>query len=133
MKKTENTSMSQSLGFPVLLGLGVTLLLMAAGSLVVLSGKADTAQIPLLALLCLGLGSLCAAYIAARRAAKSRLLWGVTSGAALFVCMMVLSLMWMGQPASFFRITVNLAVSLAAACVGGMLGAGMKRKKRRKK
>ena len=58
---------------------------------------------------------------------------GVAAGAVLFAGMMVLSLMWVGQPVSLFRIAVNLAVSLAAACVGGMLGAGMKQKKHRKK
>lgn len=133
MKKTENTSPGQSLGFPVLLGLGVALLLMAAGSLAVLSGKADPARIPVLALLCLALGSLCAAMTAARRAPKSRLVWGVAAGVALFVCLMALSLVWLGQPASLFRMGTNFAVSLAAACVGGALGAGMKQKKRRKK
>lgn len=63
MKKTENLPAGQVLGFPVLLGLGVTLLLMAAGSLLVLSGKADAAQIPALALGCLAIGCVGASFL----------------------------------------------------------------------
>ena len=65
MKRTENLPAGQVLGVPVLVGLGVTLLLMAAGSLLVLSGNADTAQIPMLAFGCLGFGCLCASFLAA--------------------------------------------------------------------
>lgn len=133
MKKTENAPMGQALGIPVLFGLGVTLLLMAAGSLAVLSGKADAARVPMLALACMLAGHICAAFIAARRASKSRLFWGMAAGFALFCCMMVLSLMWVGHAVSLPRIAVNLAVSLIAACIGAMLGAGIKRKKRRKR
>ena len=132
MKKTENLPAGQVLGFPVLLGLGVTLLLMAAGSLLVLSGKADAAQIPALARGCLAIGCVGASFLAARRALRSRLVWGVAAGMADFACLLVLSLLWLGEPVSFPRFAVNLAASLAAAVLGGMLGAGMKRKKRKK-
>lgn len=132
MKKTENLPAGQVLGFPVLLGLGVTLLLMAAGSLLVLSGKADAAQIPALARGCLAVGCFGASFVAARRALRSRLIWGAAAGMIDFACLLVLGLVWLGEPVSLPRIAVNLAVSLAAAILGGMLGAGMKRKKRKK-
>lgn len=131
MKKTETAPMGQVLGFPVLLGLGVTLLLMAAGSLLILSGKAESGQIPMLALGCLGLGCLCASFLAARRAVRSRLVWGVAAGAILFGCLAALSLAWLGEPVRLTRVLTNLAVSMAAAFLGGMLGAGMKRKKKK--
>lgn len=132
MKKTENLPAGQVLGFPVLFGLGVTLLLMAVGSLLVLSGKADTAQIPMLALGCLAVGCFGASFLAARRAVRSRLVWGAAAGMIDFACLLALSLAWLGEPIRLPRLAVNLAVSLAAAILGGMLGAGMKRKKRKK-
>lgn len=131
MKKTENLPAGQVLGFPVLVGLGVTLLLMAAGSLLVLSGKADTAQIPMLAFGCLGLGCLCASFLAARRALRSRLIWGAAAGMLLFACLLILSLLWLGEPVDPVRVAIDLGISAAAAILGGMLGASMKRKKRK--
>ena len=132
MKKTENLSVGQALGFPVLLGLGVTLLLMAVGSLLVLSEKADAAQIPTLARGCLAAGCFGASFVAARRALRSRLIWGAAAGMIDFACLLALGLVWLGEPVSPPRIAINLAVGLAAAILGGMLGAGMKRKKRKK-
>ena len=131
MKKAETASSRPALGFPVLAGLGITLLLMAAGSLLVLGGKADPEQIPLLALICLAAGTACASFFAARRAVKSRLVWGLAAGLLLFVCLMALSLIWLGYTTSPIRIAANLLVSLIASCAGGMLGASLKKKKRK--
>ena len=131
MKRTENLPAGQVLGVPVLVGLGVTLLLMAAGSLLVLSGNADTAQIPILAFGCLGFGCLCASFLAARRALRSRLVWGIAAGLLLFACLLILSLLWLGEPVEPQRVAIDLGVSAAAAILGGMLGASMKRKKRK--
>ena len=133
MKKKETIPMGSALGFPVLTGLGVTLLLMAAGSLLVLSGRADAGQIPALALGCLVLGGLCAAFLAARRAVRRRLVWGAAAGMIHFACLLALSLLWLGEPVDGLRLAVNFGAGLAAALCGGMLGAGIKRKKRRKK
>lgn len=131
MKKTENLPAGQILGFPVLVGLGVTLLLMAAGSLLILSGRADAAQIPMLAFGFLGLGCLCASFLAARRAIRSRLIWGAAAGMILFACLLILSFLWLGEPVEPMRVAADLGISLTAAILGGMLGASMKRKKRK--
>lgn len=132
MKRTENTPIGQILGPPVLVGLGATLILMAVGSLAVLGGKAEAGQIPVLTLLCLAAGNVGASALAARRALRSRLLWGLAAGMLLFACLVVLSLVWLGQPVSLPRVGVNFAVSAVSALCGGMLGASMKRKKHRK-
>ncbi len=132
MKKTEHIPVGQTLGFPVLLGLVSTLALMAAGALLIMSGKAETVQIPMLTRICVAVGALLASALAARRASKSRLLWGLAAGGALFVCLVALSLVWLGQPVSLARVGVNFAVTAVASACGGMLGASMKRKKHRK-
>lgn len=129
MKKAETTPVAQILAIPVLLGFGATLLLMAAGSFLVLSGKAENQQIPVLARGCLGIGCLCASFLAARRAAGRRLLWGIAAGGLLFACLALLSLLWIGEPISLLRILGNFAISVITTLSGGMLGAGMKRKK----
>ena len=132
MKKTENVPAGRVLGLPVLTGLCGTLLLMALGALAILSGKADTGQIPVLTLVCLAAGCLCASAMAARRAAKSRLVWGLAAGLVLFACLVALSLVWIGQQVSLYRVGVNFAVTAVSSLCGGMLGASMKRKKHRK-
>ncbi|WP_122790431.1 TIGR04086 family membrane protein [Intestinibacillus sp. Marseille-P6563] len=132
MKKVENAPIGQILGFPVLFGLGATLILMAVGSFAVLSGKAEAGQVPMLTLVCLAIGDLCASMLAARRAARSRLLWGMAAGLVLFACLVVLSLVWLGQAISVPRVGINFAVTAVSSLCGGMLGASMKRKKHRK-
>jgi|MucameStandDraft_1065616.scaffolds.fasta_scaffold38866_2 putative membrane protein (TIGR04086 family) len=129
MKKAETVPVAQILAIPVLLGFGATLLLMALGSLLVLSGKAENQQIPVLARGCLGIGCLSASFLAARRAAGRRLLWGIAAGGLLFVCLALLSLLWIGEPINLLRILGNFAISVITTLSGGMLGAGMKRKK----
>ena len=131
MKKVENAPIGQILGFPVLFGLGATLILMAVGSFAVLSGKAEAGQVPMLTLVCLAIGNLCASMLAARRAARS-LLWGMAAGLLLFACLVVLSLVWLGQAISVPRVGINFAVTAVSSLCGGMLGASMKRKKHRK-
>ena len=129
MKK--NDDIPQVLGLPLLCGLSGTLLLMAACSVLVLRGTIGTGQIPAFALGCLAAGSLCAAVLAARRALRQRLLWGLAAGLCLFVCLVMLSLLWLGQPVSLPRVGIAFAVCALSALTGGMLGAGMKRKKRK--
>ena len=86
----------------------------------------------MLTLVCLAIGDLCAAMLAARRAARSRLLWGMAAGLVLFACLVVLSLVWLGQAISVPRVGINFAVTAVSSLCGGMLGASMKRKKHRK-
>lgn len=70
MKKNESGPAAAAvLGAAVLVGFVLTLALMAACALAVLLGALDAGQIALWADLCLAAGGVCAAFLAARRAA----------------------------------------------------------------
>lgn len=131
MKKNENKPAAVvALSTAVLVGFVVTLFCMAISAIAVLSGGLSADSIPLWADVCLGLGSFCAAIVAARRTASWRLLWGLGAGMLLFVCLIVLSLAWFGQGVYFPRLLVNTVLSAVCAAAGGALGA--KRRKRKK-
>ncbi len=132
MKKTEKASAATILAMPVLVGLGSTLLLMAVFALGVLRGGAQTSQIPLFTRGCLAVGHLLCALLAARRAVRSRLVWGFAAGMILFACLVILSLLWLGEPVSVPHVGINFAVCATFSLGGGILGAGMRRKKHRK-
>ena len=51
--------------------------------------------------------------------------------AAPFACLLILSSLWLGEPVEPQRVAIDLGVSAAAGTSGGMLGASMKRKKRK--
>ena len=83
MKKNESGPAAAAvLGAAVLAGFVLTLALMAACALAVLMGALDAGQIALWADLCLAVGSLCAAFLAARRASSWQPLWGLAAGGA---------------------------------------------------
>ena len=120
MKKTENMpAAGAGRGAAVLTGLIVTLLAMAACAAAVLLGGLDETRVGLMTDACLGLGSFCAAFLAARRAPGSRLIWGLAAGVLLF-----------GAPGRPLRRLVNAALTILCAALGGALGA--QRRKRRK-
>lgn len=134
MKKAENTApVGAILAFPVLAGLALTILLMLGGALAVYHGKVSAGLIPQAALGALGIGVFAAALLAARRAGKSRLLWGLAAGGALFLCLLLLSLTWIGEPVRLTRILLVLGVTLVAACAGSIAGASLRKTKRKKK
>ena len=131
MKKTENMpAAGAGLCAAVLTGLIVTLLAIAACAAAVLLGGLDETRVGLMTDACLGLGSFCAAFLAARRAPGSRLIWGLAAGALLFGCLVLLSLAWFGEPVRLLRLLVNAALTILCAALGGALGA--QRRKRRK-
>ncbi|MCB6367051.1 TIGR04086 family membrane protein [Intestinibacillus massiliensis] len=134
MKKAENAApISAVLGFPILAGLVLTLLLMLAGALAVYGGKVSGDLIPQASLAALGVGGFVAALLAARRAGRSRLLWGLAAGGILFLCLLLLSLVWIGEPVRLPRVLLVFGVTLVAACAGSITGASLKKSKRKKK
>ena len=134
MKKTdESLSLNRVLAFPVLTGLAAALLAMLLGALLVKLGRVGMDRIPALAVSSLCLGVLLAAFLSARRAAGSRLFWGIGAGAAVLLCTVVLSLSWFSEPASLPQIAVNSAVSLFAAFLGAFIGSRRRGRERRRK
>lgn len=129
MKKNETGSVLQVLAVPVLIGLVSTLVMMAICSVIILLGKMSSTQVSNLSLVCIGLGSIITAFMASRLAKQQKLLWGLASGLCLFICMVLISLAWLGQAVDFVRVIVNLAVSVITAVLGSLLGASMKHKR----
>lgn len=133
MKKAESTAPpGRILAAPVLCGLITALLLMVAGALAVNSGRMGMDAIPYAAFACIGAGAFLCALLAARRAGRSRFLWGLAAGGILFLCLLLLSLAWVGEPIALLRIAMNAAVVVCASCAGGALGASFRKKKRKK-
>lgn len=118
------------LGASVLCGFVLTLFSMSMCALAVLMGKLPAEQIDLWADLCLAIGSLFAAFFAARHAHSWQPVWGLAAGALLFGCLVLLSLAWFGEPVRLPRLLMNAILALACAAGGGALGA--KRHRRRK-
>ena len=134
MKKNESGPAAAAvLGAAVLAGFVLTLALMAVCALAVLMGALDAGQIALWADLCLAVGSLCAAFLAARRASSWQPLWGLAAGGLLFILLAALSFLWFGEPAQPTRLLINALLAIVCAAVGGALGARRRRRKRRKK
>lgn len=129
MKKNEASSVLQVLAIPVFFGLLLTLGLMAFCSFIILFGKMSSTQVSNLSLLCIGIGSFVASFLAANFAKQKRLLWGISAGICLFVCMVLISLAWFGQTVDFMRVLINLTVSVLSSLVGSFFGASMRHKK----
>lgn len=134
MKKNEQSPCAAAvLGAAVLSGLVLTLLLMAVTALAILAGGLSADKMALWADVCLAVGSVCAAFVAARRASSWQPLWGLGAGVLLFICLVSLSLAWFGQNAQLPRLLVNAALSAVFAAAGGALGAHHRKRKRHKK
>lgn len=134
MKKNESAPPAAAvLGAAVLTGFVLTLLLMAVCALAVLLGALAADRIGVWADLCLAIGSLCAAFFAARRSASWQTLWGIAAGVLLFGCLVILSFAWFGQPVHLSRLLINAVLTIVSAAVGGALGARRRRRRRRKK
>lgn len=134
MKKNESAPPAAAvLGAAVLTGFVLTLLLMAVCALAVLLGALAVDRIGVWADLCLAIGSLCAAFFAARRSASWQPLWGIAAGVLLFGCLVILSFAWFGQPVHLSRLLINAVLTIVSAAVGGALGARRRRRRRRKK
>ena len=84
-KNQSGPSVPAVLGAAVLTGFALTLALMAACALAVLMGGLPADKIALWADLCLVLGSLCAAFLAAKRSSAWQPLWGLTAGVKMCI------------------------------------------------
>ena len=134
MKKTdESLSLNRVLAFPVLTGLAAALLAMLLGAFLVKLGRVGLDRIPAFAVSSLCLGVLLAAFLSARRAPGNRLFWGIGAGAAVLLCIALLSLSWFSEPVSLPQLAVNSAVALLAAFLGAFIGSRRRRRKRRRK
>ena len=133
-KNQSGPSVPAVLGAAVLTGFALTLALMVACALAVLMGGLPADKIALWADLCLVLGSLCAAFLAAKRSSVWQPLWGLAAGVIVFVCLAILSFAWFGEQVQLSRLLINAILTIASAAVGGVLGARRRRqhKKRRK-
>lgn len=134
MKKNETMpAAGRTLAVSVLTGLVVTLLAMAVCAGLILLGVCSESRIAILADACLGLGSFCAAFQAARRTSGSRLLWGLAAGALLFGCLVLFSFAWIGEPVRMLRLFINAALAILCATAGAALGAGRRKRRRHRK
>ena len=134
MKKTEGAMpLDRVLAFPVLVGLAAALLGMLLGACAVKAGRADMGSIPALAVSALCLGALLASFLSARRAPRNRLFWGIGAGAAVLLCVALLSLSWFSEPVDLPQLAVNSAAALLAACLGAFAGSRRRKKKKRRK
>ena len=134
MKKTDNMPVAGVvLGSAVLIGLLVTLLLMAACAAGILIGQFSDAPVDGMACACLGAGALCAAFFAARSAGTGRFWWGLGAGAGLFACLIALSLAWFGEPIVLTRVMVNAGITVLCAAAGAVLGARQRKRRKHRK
>lgn len=134
MKKTEESlSLNRVLAFPVLVGLAAALLFMLLGAFLVKAGRIGMDSVPAFAVTALCLGVLLASFLSARRAPRNRLFWGIGAGAAVWLCVALLSLSWFSEPVDLSQLAVNAAAALFASCLGGFIGSRRRKKKKRKK
>lgn len=134
MKKNQTgPSVPAALGAAVLTGFALTLALMAACALAVLMGGLPADKIVLWADLCLAVGSLCAAFLAAKRTSSWQPLWGLAAGLIVFICLAILSFAWFGEQVQVSRLLINAILTIVCAAVGGVLGARRRRYKKRRK
>lgn len=133
MKKTEDSlPLNRVLAFPILTGLAAVLLVMLLGAVLVKLGRVGMDQIPAFAVSALCFGVLLAAFLSARRASGSRLFWGLGAGAAVLLCIALLSLSWFSEPVSLSQLAVNSGTALLAAFLGAFIGSRRRRRRRRR-
>lgn len=134
MKKTEDSlPLNRVLAIPVLIGLAAALLIMLLGAFLVRLGRVGMDQIPAFAVAALCFGVLLAAFLSARHASGSRLFWGIGAGAAVLLCVALLSLSWFSEPVSLSQLAVNSAAALLAAFWGAFIGSRRRRRRRRRR
>lgn len=83
--------------------------------------------------LCTGvpaLGSALAALVAAKRAGENQFYWSLGAGFAVFLILLIVAVLPLGQSIHFVRTVISLLCSLIASALGGYAGANMRKKKR---
>jgi len=126
MRKTNEGQSPVGILLPsVLAGLLGTLLLMLLGAVLVHRGTlAEGAIAPC------ALGSALAALVAAKRAGENQFYWSLGAGFAVFLILLIVAVLPLGQSIHFVRTVISLLCSLIASALGGYAGANMRKKKR---
>ena len=126
MRKTNEGQSPVGILLPsVLAGLLGTLLLMLLGAVLVHRGTLAEG-----AMVFLALGSALAALVAAKRAGENQFFWSLGAGFAVFLILLIVAVLPLGQSIHFVRTVISLLCSLIASALGGYAGANMRKKKR---
>jgi putative membrane protein (TIGR04086 family) len=131
MKKSENTqSVGKSLACSILFGLAVTLLCTICGTLAVYMGWAGEEKIPYLACAGLCIGCFLSAWSAGVNAKEKKPAFALLAGVGVFLCMILLSLIWFGEQAALPKILRNGVLAVVFSLAGGLLS-GVRRQRKR--
>ena len=71
-----------------------------------------------------------AALVAAKRAGENQFYWSLGAGFAVFLILLIVAVLPLGQSIHFVRTVISLLCSLIASALGGYAGANMRKKKR---
>lgn len=133
MNKTETTvSAGYIIGVPILIASVLILVMLVVGATFVQAERLSVTAIPIWTLVTVGMGGFLAALIAACRALRAKLLWGLAAGVVLLMCLIVCSLLWVGQPIDTARVLTVSSADLCAALIGSFIGASRLKRKRKK-
>ena len=111
MRKTNEGQSPVGILLPsVLAGLLGTLLLMLLGAVLVHRGTLAEGAIAPCALVFLALGSALAALVAAKRAGENQFYWSLGAGFAVFLILLIVAVLPLGQSIHFVRTVISLLV-----------------------
>ncbi len=131
MKKNENpVSVGAVIGVPIFMGVMLLLLLLLLGTLLVQAEKLSVGHIPMWMLVTLAICGFVQAFLAACRAMRSKFLWGILASSVFLLGLVVLSVLWFGQPIDISRVLTVSGVTLLSALVGSVIGASRLKRKR---
>lgn len=131
MRKTnEGRSSFGALLSATVLGLMITLMSMLVGTVLVHRGIIDERMITPFAFVFLALGCFIAALVAAKRAAGGKLLWALGAGGLVFLLLLAIGALLLGQPVHMIRVVISLLSALGTSLLGGLVGANIRKKKR---
>lgn len=134
MNKSETKSQTaQALFSPVLVGLLLTLGLIFLCSVLIISEKVPESFGSYLSMGSLFIGSTLASFMAAKKAEKSKLLYGFFSAALFFVCLLILSLCIMQIPIRLSSVGIIAVLLAISALLGGLMGSGLRQTKSKQK
>ena len=109
MRKTNEGQSPVGILLPsVLAGLLGTLLLMLLGAVLVHRGTLAEGAIAPCALVFLALGSALAALVAAKRAGENQFYWSLGAGFAVFLILLIVAVLPLGQSIHFVRTVISL-------------------------
>lgn len=69
-------------------------------------------------------------WSAAKRAGEKQFYWSLGAGFAVFLILLIVAVLPLGQSIHFVRTVISLLCSLIASALGGYAGANMRKKKR---